>query len=234
VRLSAKTAFLLACLVFGCIPPPEKPIDPRVLFTAGSSFLQDVSTLALKGKIEFQSERLKRGGSFELFLSGTDSLAFIVEGTFGLDLFRLLIIGEEAFATSNGWDDWQAIEKGETLSVPEWGIDKFSPYIIGPLVFPQYYFSYLDWEGALEDIGHIKQQQQEFILTRSENLRGFTITEESSGILAYYSNLKKIDGGFFPSKAQISSFDSDWRIVIEIAKIRKNLPNVPTIWDIRH
>ncbi len=217
---------ILVTLVIACaITPRERPLSPRLLFTSGSSFLDNVNTVALKGKIEFEGDRIAQSGSFQLFITGHDSLSFLVEGPFGADVFRMIIMGENAWLLSNKEEGWMAVRRGEGISIAEYGIQNISPFFLGLYAFPQYYLHSESTAGP-----EYSFHDEEIMVQESQNGRSFLIFEPQSRVAAAYSKRKDFDDGFYPSNIKIFEPDRNWQINLRIDKIRLN-PRLPEkIW----
>ncbi len=204
-----------------------KPLNPRLLFATGSLFLKDATSVALKGRIEFQGGGVAQSGSYELFISGKDSVSFLIEGPFGSDVFRLVIAGENAFLLANRADGWVTLHQGEEIAVAEYGIENISPFLLGLYAFPQYY---LNSSETPESGDEYPFREQTLISHQGQDEREFVLTEPRSQISAAYGERKEFENGFYPSRIKIFKPDSDWQITLQIDKIRVN-PSLPgRIW----
>ncbi len=216
-------------LAVGCgvAPPARKPLNPRLLFTAGSSFLTNAESVALKGKIEFQGSGMAQTGSYELFISGMDSVSFLVEGPFGSDIFRMVIAGDDAFMLADRDEGWVTLHQGEEIAVAEYGIEYISPFLLGLYAFPQFYLR----SGEIPDSSDEYSYRDQMLTShQGQDEREFVLTEPRSQISAAYGERKEFEGGFYPSQIKIFRPDRDWQITLQIEKIRVN-PSLPgRIW----
>jgi hypothetical protein len=211
------------------IGPGEKPLNPRLLFTVGSEFLESAESVALKGSIEFESEDHHETGSFQMILNRGDSLAFIIEGPFKVDIFRMVMIDRTAYARNRDSDQWTVVRPDEKLALPEYGIENFTPDILGYFVFPQFYST-----GTLvfdSEKMFLSSEEYSFRLIPSPNNRSFTMGYAAIGLNATYSRRKDFTGGFHPSKIQVVQPDQNWKILFEIEKLKLNPRVSSKIWD---
>lgn len=210
-------------------PGEDQPLNPRILFSTGSKFLHEASTLAIKGSIEFRSGVAIESGSFQLFLNGPDSLSFLIEGPFKVDLFRLVIADHYAYAYSRDDGKWLRLKRGDLLDIPEYGIEKLTPFLLGTYIFPQYYLHLADSENAsnrlISPFDNI-----EFHIESGAGERSFLLSRWNADIIALYSRKKNHEDGFYPSRVEIFDKTESWRISLEIDKIRIN-PSIPAkLW----
>ncbi len=225
-RLIGALALGAALLAFSCgAPPADKPLDPRLTFSIGSSFLEGVSTVALKGQIEFDDGVSRQSGDFQAFLVSSDSLSFLIEGPLGADVFKMVIVDGRAFLRSNGDDGWTVIGRGERADIADYGIENISPFLTGFFIFPQYYVRSADREEAPGELIYI-YDSQEIISRSSDTDREFLLREPGAGISAVYSRRKEIGDGYYPSRVTIFKPGADWRIGLTITGIRLN-PRIP-------
>ena len=215
-------ALLLAC----GFRPEEKPLNPRLLFTSGSAFLDSSRTAALKGKISFEGGKIAQSGSFQLFLARRDSLSFLVEGPLGADIFRMIIAGDSAYLLSNKDEGWVTLHRGEVVSIDEFGIEKISPFLLGLYAFPQYYL-----HSAADSSDQFIFENARILTQTSSDVRQFLLIEPGSMLAAAYGNRKNRDGGYYPSTVKIFMLDHDWDINLRIEKILINPEFPEQIWE---
>lgn len=214
-----------SCVLF----PAEKPLNPRLLFTVGSDFLEPVQSVALKGSIEFESEDHDEFGTFQLVINRGDSLAFVIEGPFKVDIFRLVMIDKTAYARDRDSDQWTVVEPDEKLEIPEYGIESFTPDLIGYFIFPQFYstgYLVFDSEKMI-----LSSEEYSFKLIPSPNDRSFNMGYNEIGMNAFYGKRKDFSGGFYPSRIQVIQSDRNWKLSFEIEKIKLNPPVSSKFWD---
>jgi hypothetical protein len=204
-------------------------LNPKLVFTTGSSFLSDATTLAVKGNIEFKENRLTQSGSFQLYLNGPDSLAFLIEGPFGIDEFRMAILDETVYILKQG--EWLVADRDSRIDIPEYGIANISPFLIGTIIFPQYYPASLV-EDSVEYNPVYDINGTEFIAAYEHWGGHFRLTDSQTDISADYFNKKEFDSGFYPSRIEITGpGDKVWEILIKITKVRKNVTLPLAIWQ---
>ncbi len=128
-------------LSVACVPSitRDDSLNPKLLFSVGSSFLENSTTIAIKGKIEFESHNSIQTGSFIQYMNGPDSISFLIEGPFSADVFRMIIIDSTASILGSSDDGWQEFHRGEDINIPDYGLENISPFLIGLFIFPQYY-----------------------------------------------------------------------------------------------
>jgi hypothetical protein len=208
----------------------EKPLDPRLTFSIGSSFLKDIHSLALKGRIDFFDGKAIQSGNFQMFFSGPDSLSFLIEGPLGVDVFRLVIISDSAFVLSNSKEGWITLGVGEVASITDFGIENFSPFSIALFAFPQYYSA-----DVMDDpeTGELTLQYLQSKLNISQNMpkvSQFSIVETESDITAVCSKRKDFESGFYPSLVTVNHPGQPWQIIFNITKLRTDPPTPSKIW----
>jgi hypothetical protein len=204
---------------------PEKPLNPRVTFSVGSSFLADVSGLAIRGGIEFESEMKSEAGSYRLFIKGKDSLSFLIEGPLGADLIHLVTIGDSAYLYSSADQGWSNIGPGESASIEEYGISNLSPFLTGALLLPQHFIGFLG-DADTQQAYRVNYRGHELIVSRGQNESEFRISDSESHLIACYGRRKDVGDGFYPSQVALSDFNSNWRLQIRIDKLKLN-PEIP-------
>jgi hypothetical protein len=214
-----------ACIFF----PQEKPLNPKLLFTVGSSFLDNAKTLALKGDIDFSDGRTAQSGKFTIFINGQDSLALLIEGPLNIDVFRMLIVdGTIEFHSGN--KDWQTIDKGEQAAVEPYGIYNLQPVLTGLFVFPQYYlhsFGHEIYPGEYQ----FGPYDSDFTLHQEQSQKDFLMIQARAKITAIYSHRHDFENGYYPSKVKIFDPDSKWQMTLLIKKLRLN-PQIPLqVWE---
>lgn len=217
--------FFCSCI----IGRSEKPLNPRLLFTVGSEFLETAQSVALKGSIEFRSEDHHDNGSFHLVLNRGDSLAFLIEGPFQIDIFRLVLIDNTAYVRGRDADLWTVVKPYERLAVPEYGIENLTPGLLGYFIFPQFYSAaglVFDSEGMI-----LSSEEYSFILTPSPDNKSFTLGYAEIGLSAFYSIRKDFAGGFYPSIIQVIQPEGSWEISFEIEKLILNPRVSSKIWN---
>jgi len=217
--------FVSSCILI----PAEKPLNPRMLFTVGSEFLENTESIAVKGAIDFEDGYHRESGSFNLIINRGDSLAFLIEGPFKIDIFRLVIVNETAYAIDRESDKWTVAAADEKLIIPDYGIRGITPDLLGYYIFPQFYLS---GDSRFNPVNMtISKDGYVFHLNPSKNQKSFALSGTDSDLFAIYSRRKDSGGGYYPSKISISQRDESWRISLEIDKIRLN-PKIPArIWD---
>jgi hypothetical protein len=223
------STILLAGLLSCGGPRRDQPLNPRILFSTGSRFLHEASTLAVKGSIEFDSGVAIESGSFQLFINGPDSISFLIEGPFKVDVFRLVIADDLAYAYSRAEGEWYGFKKGELLDIPEYGIEKMTPFFLGTYVLPQYY---LRLAGSPDAPGTLVSPSDnvEFYIETGAPERSFLLSRGNADIIAIYSRRKNHNDGFYPSQVEIFDKTESWQISLEIDKIRIN-PSIPAkLW----
>ncbi|UCE66283.1 MAG: hypothetical protein JSU85_15800 [Candidatus Zixiibacteriota bacterium] len=209
--------------------PAEKPLNPRLLFTLGSEFLENTESIAVKGAIDFEDDYNRESGSFNLIINRGDSLAFLIEGPFKIDIFRLIIVNQTAFAIDRESDTWTVAATDEKLIIPDYGIRGITPDLLGHYIFPQFYLS--GDSRFNSDNMTISKDGYVFHLNPSRDQKSFTLTSAEQDLSAVYSRRKDTGGGYYPSKIAISPHDESWRISLEIDRIKLN-PEIPArIWD---
>jgi hypothetical protein len=220
------TVTILAAAFFACgIAAREKSLSPNLMFTTGSSFLDGARTLALKGRIEFEGDRIAQSGSFQLFINGSDSLSFLVEGPFGADVFRMIITGQTAYLLSDKEVGWETVHRDEGISVEEYGIQNISPFYLGLFAFPQFYLHL----GA-DSISEYSFHNEKIMVQQSEDRSGFLLFDPRSKVAAAYTKPKNVADGYYPSNIKIFEPDNYWQIDLRIDKIRLNPALPEKIW----
>jgi hypothetical protein len=226
-KIALATALILSFL-FACgLPPSEKSLEPRQLFTTGSSFLDNANSIALKGQISFEGGKIDQSGSFQLFISGPDSLSFIVEGPFGTDIFRMIIANDTAYLLSNKEDGWQMLDRDEDISIPEFGIENISPFLLGLFAFPQHYLNSSSGDTLTDEFSF---RGQKIISQFGRNNREFLLIDPHSLVAGAYTKRKNFNDGFIPSLVRIFEPGHDWQITLQIDKIRLNPVLPENIW----
>ena len=209
--------------------PSGKPLNPRLLFTVGSEFLNGAESVALKGDIEYEDDRHNDSGTFTLIMTGGDSLAFLVEGPFKVDVFRLIIADHFAYAMDRESGDWTVEPADENLSIPDYGIDGVTPEMFKYSVLPQYYLGnelFFDPRNSV-----LETDTRAFQIISSSNNKSFTLSSPDLDLLIIYGKRRDIGTGYYPSKIEIAPFNKSWSITLTIDKIRIN-PSIPSsVWD---
>lgn len=232
-RWAGRYRFLpvILCLIFySCVLfPGDKPLDPRLLFTIGSEFLEPAGSVALKGSIEFESEDYSESGSFQMIMNRGDSLAFIIEGPFKIDIFRLVLVDKTAYTWDRNSEYWTVVRPDEKLEIPEYGIENLTPDFLGYFVFPQYYSTgglHFDSEKTL-----LSSPEYSFVLFPSRDKKTFAMENREIGLRAIYSGRKSFAEGYYPSRIEISRPGNSWKISLEIEKVRLDPRISPNIWE---
>ncbi|OGC90291.1 MAG: hypothetical protein A2W25_05975 [candidate division Zixibacteria bacterium RBG_16_53_22] len=225
--LAAATALISSCGIF--IVDKSNNLNPILVFGDGASFLDNASTLAIRGRIEFKEGRaITQSGSFQLFLNGPDSASFLIEGPFGADAFKMVILGDAANILTN--EGWTHLTRGQSIGVAEYGISNISPFLIGPVIFPQYY----PVDVAGDDDGRKVQLRINGtgFSSRIMNYGGyFNLIEPRTGLISEYTNRKNLDSGFYPARVEILNPQSgNWRIILEITRLKINAEIPPAVW----
>jgi len=218
--------------IVSCRPPDSNlPLNPQVLFTADSRFLNDVSSVALKGKIELESDRGVESGDFSAFLCGPDSVVFIVEGLFQVNLFRLIITGDNSYLKSRDMKSWRELDTREKLTVEEYRISDILLSSFGAYLLPQFYLESISVKHQYMILTS-KTDNSEFEAVPGGDNSSFLLRQRSSDIMASYKKAKKLREGAFPSEVEIFPRNRSWRILVNIEKLRIN-PEIPAeIWQL--
>jgi hypothetical protein len=222
-----------ATLVLGILscngPENELPLSPGSMFTTGAGFLDDAGTVAVKGSIEFQADNRFESGDFSLFMNGRDSLSFLIEGPFKMDVLKIVVLPEGTVLKSR--DDAQPLilKQGEKFQVPEYGIEKLSPNLLGVYILPQYYLILAGSSGRFARLTS-RTQEAEFRSASAGNGRLVTLTSAESDLVGVYSRAKRVDEGFYPSEIEISDRYGGWRISLEIEKMKIDAELPVKIW----
>lgn len=222
---------LISCIVLSsCIMPWQgKPLDPGLLFTIGSDFLQNTSSMALRGTIRFKGLKGSQSGSFQMIMNKGDSLMFLIEGPLKIDIFKLVVIGTKAYALDRESPDWTTYGQNDRLEIPEYGIEGLAPFDIGHFVFPQFYFQNSIIDGSGKKILLISNQ--EFIVKSNPDRRSFSIWNQGLNLFAVYGKRKDRSDGYFPAEISIFPNDRKWEISLKIEKIKLN-PRIPSrVWE---
>lgn len=229
-RIALGSACLMFAATVSCIPPgDDPPINPSILFSTGSQFLSDISTVALKGSIEIESARGRESGNFSAIISGIDSLFFLVEGPFKADLFTLITTGDSAFAKSRDMESWRLMKSSELLELPEYGIENLTPSDLGVYIFPQFYLERSGDTGRRMKLIS-KSDNTVFKVTAAGDQKSFILEREGSRIKASYKKALKFSGGQYPSEISVFDEYGNWQISIKIDRVRLNPKISPKIW----
>lgn len=210
-------------LTLACVPPisPDDSLNPKSLFSVGSSFLENSSTAAIKGRIEFNTNNSIQNGSFILYLNGPDSLSFLIEGPFSADVFRMVIIDTTANILGNRDEGWRKFRRGEDIDIPDYGLENLSPFLIGLFVFPQYYIHPKSSADIIPENNFIFKGETLKTLW-NDNIKEFSLLDDNSKIMAAYSIKKSFANGYYPSKIAIAGADNSWKITLQITKVVLN------------
>ena len=191
--------------------------------------MREASTLAIKGSIEFESGVAIESGSFQLFLNGPDSLSFLIEGPFKVDVFRLVIADRYAYAYSRDEGRWYRFKRGDLLDIPDYGIEKLTPFLLGTYIFPQYYLRLAGPQNGSDRLIS-PLDNMEFHIESVARERSFLLTRRDTDIITLYSRRKNYEDGFYPSRVEIFDKTESWQMSLEIDKIRIN-PSIPAkLW----
>ncbi len=199
-------------------------LDPDLLFTIGSDFLDGTSSLAIRGTIRFRGPQVSESGSFQMMLNRGDSLMFLIEGPLKLDIFKLVVIDGTAYALERGSPGWTEFGLNDPLEFPEYGIKDITPFELGNIVFPQFYYQDSNINSSGGRIVYIGDKQ--YYLRSSPDSKSFTISNNESNIHSDYSKRKEISSGFFPSKIAVFQPEKKWKVIFEIDRVKIN-PNIP-------
>lgn len=224
-------ALLLASVLACPAPDQEIEISPSLLFTTGSRYLDDVSSVALRGSIDIEGPRGAESGDFSAYLSGRDSLYFLIEGPFNVDLFRMIIIGDESFVKSRDSGSWRHFESDEPLTIEEYGIYNLVPASVAVYLFPQYYLDY----SSNDERGltlRSKRDGLSYLAFSGVGKRSIILKEDMSNLTATYKRLKKFKSGYYPSDVRIFDDNRNWEISMKIEKVRINSEIPLRIWDL--
>ena len=207
-----------------------KNMSAALLFGEGASSLENISNVAVRGRIEFGAHHSGESGSFALYMSGRDSSSFVIEGPLGADAFRMVVIGNMANVRTE--EGWIIIGKDERLDFEKYGLENVSPFRIGRVILPQYYT--VDVKDS-ENAGYLAINiGGEIFSSRMQTpAEYFELIDPETGIEIEYSSRNNIENGFYPSRIEISNPQShDWKIKIRITKIRKNVSLPARIWQV--
>jgi hypothetical protein len=205
-------------------------------FTEGASFLSDASTVALKGRIEFYEDHATESGSFQLLANGRDSTSFLIEGPLGVDVFRMLVLGNRLYVLQDG--EWMEFGEEERVNIPDYGVGNINPALVAALIFPQYYLK--DSLEVNETEEGIQVGTTRFRAYKGHSLaaanvhndRGFAIYDEKAGIGAKYGYRKEIENGHYPSEVAITGPEGTrWKLFVKITKLKLNAPLPLRIWE---
>jgi len=134
-----------------------------------------------------------------------------------------------AYAKDRESDDWTIAAKNEKLLIPDYGIESINPDVLGYLIFPQFYSQ--SELGLDPDRMIISSDDYDFYIKPYRDQKSFALMNEELGLTAFYGRRKDLNSGYYPSVIEISPYDENWRIRLEIDKIRLN-PKMPArIWD---
>ncbi len=222
---------LISCVVFSsCIVPWQgKPLDPGLLFTIGSDFLQNASSVALRGTIQFNGSKGSQSGSFQMIINRGDSLMFLIEGPLKIDIFKLVVFGDEAYARDREFPGWTMYGQNDRLEIPEYGIEDLTPFDIGYFVFPQFYYQNSIVSGSGKKILFLGNQ--EFVVNSNPDRRSFSVWNQYLNLYADYSKRKENANGYYPAEIFIFSNDNEWKISLKIEKLKLN-PKIPSrVWE---
>jgi hypothetical protein len=211
-------------------PEEQRPLTPRSMFSTGARFLDDARTLAIRGSIEFRAGDTFESGSFSLFVSGPDSLSFLIEGPFKVDLFRIVVLPEMAFLESRNDAESVILEPGEKFRVPEYGIERLSPSLLGVYIFPQYYLSLADASGPSTRLIS-RSDASQYTASSAGDGRQVTLMSPESDLLADYTKASNLPGGFYPADIEIFDRSEKWRMTLEIEKVKKNVRLPVKAWS---
>jgi hypothetical protein len=223
-RIGNSILFLLLIAVFSSCQPPkvEKELNPKILFGAGSLFLKNSTTIALKGSLEYRDSQVAETASFELFMNGPDSALFFVTGLLGADILTAIIIEDSAAIKVRGWQGFTSFGKNDILTFDEMGIDKISPFIIGFVLFPQYFYEvFPDGFDIYADTIKFKNQEIYFLPQTGEK---FALRALNPPLMATYLGRKDIEDGFYPSRILLADDSGKWQLSANINKLILNKP----------
>ena len=225
---------LLGCLLLtislSCsIGHREKPLNPNLLFTVGASFLDEASAMALKGEIEFGDDTGTQSGGFEIYLAGSDSISFVIEGPLGADVFKMIVDSENAYLLSNKDEGWVVLNKSERAVIAEYGIDNISPFYTGLYLFPQFYIRSEFKRDEFSPLS-FSYGPGNFKFGYTEESNKLFLSEPQTAITAEYSRCREMGDGYYPARIRIFEPDQDWEISMKINKIRINPQISERVW----
>lgn len=201
------------------------------MFTTGSGYFRNASSMALKGSISIDGPGGKESGDFSAYLTGRDSVFFLIEGPFNVDLFRMIIIGDDSYFRSRNEDYWQNFSADEPLTMEEYGIYDLVPTSLAVYLFPQYFLS----KSSDDERGIVLRSKRDgSTFTAFPGVAGKSVilTEDGSNLTATYKNPKKTERGYYPSEIKIFDDNRNWRISVNIEKIKVNSRIPSKIWDL--
>ena len=220
-----------ACLsLFSCeFLKKELPLNPRLLFTVGSEFLESADAVALKGSIDYRDEGRRDSGSFQLVLNHGDSLALFIEGPLKIDVFRLIVAGNATYAWDRDSGQWSTGAFDDDSYLADYGIRGVSGDILGYCIFPQLYLN----NGLRfdRDRSILAYDAGEFYVEPSRPRDSFSMTDRRSGLIITYGKRKDYPGGYYPSLVEIMTPDGKRRISLHIEKIKLNPEFSSGLWD---
>lgn len=206
-------------------------MNPSILFSTESNYLENVSGVALKGSIEYEDRGRREAADFKAIFSGRDSIYFQVEGPFNADLLCLIVTGDSAFAKSREMDSWQAMLSAEPADLSEYSPEGLAPIDLGSYILPQYFLKLSGNSGRNLKLSSF-YGYSEFLAAPAADNRSFLLERLSSPIKASYSKGKRFQNGAFPSNIEISHQTENWRLKMKITDLRVNPKITPKIWQI--
>ncbi len=218
--------------MLSCVPRGDKiALNPALLFTVESRYLNDVSAAAVKGSIEYEDFERRQTADFKAVFNGGDSIFFLTEGPFYADLFHLIITGDSAFVKNRDSDFWEAMESVEPFDLSEYDLEELAPIDLGPLILPQFFLRPSGESGRELRLISI-YGNREFQATPSSDNTTFSLRIKGAAVRAAYSKGRRFQGGVFPSEIEISDKNNTWSMRIEITSIKLNPIIKPEIWRI--
>ncbi len=139
----------------------------------------------------------------------------------------MIIVGDTAFLLSNKEEGWVTLKKDEDISIPEYGIENISPFLLGLFAFPQYYLNSNSGDSLSDEYSF---RNQKIVSQFGRNDREFLLIDPHSLVAGAYTKRKNFNDGFFPSMVRIFEPGRDWQITLQIDKIRLSPPLPESIW----
>jgi hypothetical protein len=195
------------------------------MFSIGSLYIEGSSAFALRGNVDIEGEWGNESGSFTIYINGADSLFFLLEGPFNVDLFRMVIADGIANIKSRESKGWSAFDSNENIEIPEYGIENITPSLLAVYILPQYF---LEIQNRLASRVKLESRLDDSVFEAITAGDGGTVALVSDryGASASYRNPRSFENGYYPSEIKIFDDGENWLISMEILKIRKD-PEIP-------
>jgi len=178
--------------------------------------------------MEYIDSQGAESASFELYMNGPDSAQFFVTGILGADILTAIIFGDSAAVKVRGWPGFSSIGKSDMLMFDEMGIDKISPFIIGFVLFPQYFYEFIP-DGFEFYADTLKVNNHEFYFLPQTGGK-FILRALDSPLIVTYFGRKDVENGFYPSKIILADYSESWQIKVNIKKLILNKPMPSINW----